>query len=181
MRRHAGAYSRGVFRPVGPWRRVMGRCCGRCERGLEKRGRYVHEHACREPPFVSEDDGRPRRFGRGRRRRRGRRCHVRRRAGRVRRRTGEDHLGPLRHQLPGPLLAEIPCERRRGRVGRYLHEQGCRLRRAAAARLPARTHLSPLAGPPRPFELSHEACGQARRGQVRADQLGRSDKGCAAP
>ena len=83
-------------------------------------------------------------------------------------------MGSLRHQLPRPLQPEVPRAGRRGRLGGNLHQQGRRLRRGSAARLPARSHVSPLARQPRSHQLPHETRRQARRGQVRADLVGRS-------
>ena len=84
-----------------------------------------------------------------------------------------DRLEPVQRELR--RLLRLPVARQ-GRQS-PLHGNGQhRRRRPAGARLPARPFHAPLAQPPRPPDEAHEARRQARRGQVRGDQLGRGHR-----
>ena len=84
-----------------------------------------------------------------------------------------DRLEPVQRQLRRQLRLPMAQPRRQDRLhGDRQH----RRRRPAGPCVPARALHAPLDQPPRPPDEAHEARGQARRGQVRGDQLGRGHR-----
>ena len=76
------------------------------------------------------------------------------------------------------MPAAVPCQRRRDRLRRMRHDGVLGIRRVPTPRLPPRAFHPPLDQRRRPPELPHapRARHRARRGQVRAHQLGRGPR-----
>ena len=97
----------------------------------------------------------------------------RRRERRSRRARRPDRLEPVQCELRRKLRLPVAQPRWQDRLhGVRQH----RRRRPAGPRLPARPLHAPLDQPSRPPDEAHEARWQARRGQVRGDQLGRGHR-----